>query len=76
MKAISRRVLARWLLRNGFEQSPGSGGHFKFTHSSGVAVTLPGHGRPELSQKHFGMILRSLEQAGFDKGKVREELSR
>jgi len=35
---------------------------------------VPAHGRPELSAKHTGMLIRELEMAGFDRDQIREEL--
>jgi hypothetical protein len=40
----------------------------------GTTITLPAHGRLELSAKHTGMLNRELEKAGFDRDQVREEL--
>ena len=38
-------------------------------------ITVPAHGRLELSAKHTGMLIRELEKAGFDRDQTREELS-
>ncbi len=71
---VTRRALARWLLGHGFVEMPGRGtGHRQFVRG-GVKVTVPGHGPPDLSKKHVGMILRQLERAGFDRDVVRREL--
>ena len=40
-----------------------------------VVITVPGHGRQNLSQKHIGMIVRQLEAAGFDRDTVRRDLN-
>jgi predicted RNA binding protein YcfA (HicA-like mRNA interferase family) len=44
-------------------------------HESGVVITVPGHGKQNLSQKHQGMIVRQLEAAGFDQDTVRRDLN-
>ena len=49
--------------------------HRRFRHESGVVITVPGHGRQNISQKHVGMIVRQLEGAGFDRDAVRRDLN-
>lgn len=73
---VTRRGLVRWLRDHGFDEAAGRAtGHRKFVHGeSGVAITVPGHGPPDLTKKHVGMILRALERAGFDRDAVRHEL--
>ena len=39
-----------------------------------TTITVPAHGRPELSAKHTGMLIRELEKAGFDRHQIRQEL--
>ena len=39
-----------------------------------ATITVPAHGRPELSAKHTGMLIRELEKAGFDRHQIRQEL--
>ena len=74
--AVTKKGLIRWLESNGFERQSGrASGNLYYKHaSSGVKVTVPGHGRTELSKKHLGMMIRQLEAAGFEKGQLRREL--
>ncbi len=62
---VTRRQLERWLLDNGFTLKAGKKTSHRQFHGHGVTVTLPGHGAPDLTKKHVGMILRKLEEAGF-----------
>lgn|GEM_PF-2174464 len=74
--ALTRRKLVGWLLSNDFEELSGKKtSHRQFKHQlSGVVVTVEGKGRPELSKKHHGMVLKQIEKAGFNKDQVRREL--
>lgn len=76
MSRVTRKQVMTWLTAHDFtERRGGSGtGHRKFTHPSGVAVTVSGHGPSNLSKKHVGMLMRQLERAGFDRERVREDL--
>lgn len=74
-RALTRHALRRWLLANGFEEVAGRrDGHRRFAHPKGVTLSVAWHGKTELSQKHVGMMLRTLAAAGFDREKVRKEL--
>ena len=76
MSTVTRRALTTWLSDHGFTELGGKAtSHRRFRHESGVVITLPGHGRQNLSQKHLGMILRQLEAAGFDRETVRHDLN-
>ena len=73
---MTRRTLAAWLADHGFTELGGKAtSHRRFRHESGVVITVPGHGRRNLSQKHVGMIVRPLEDAGFDRDTVRRDLN-
>ena len=74
--ALSKKRLVVWLKSHDFSELPGKKtSHRQFRHKhSGVVVTVQGKGRPELSNKHRGMVLRQLEKAGFDKQKLSSEL--
>jgi len=76
LRATSKRDVERWLLANGFERLAGSAtSHVQYRHlGTGVKLALPGHGRLELSKKHFGLLVRSLERAGFTRAVIRREL--
>ena len=68
MSTVTRRALAAWLIDHGFAELGGKAtSHRRFRHESGVVITVPGHGKQNLSQKHVGMIVRQLEAAGFDR---------
>ena len=70
---MTRMDLEKWLIRNNFTQVPaGKTSHRQFVLAT-CKVTVPGHGSKDLSKKHLGMILRSLESVGFDRAKVRRE---
>ena len=72
--ALTKRKLIRWLLTHDFEELPrGATSHRRF-RGPGTTITVPAHGRRELSAKHTGMLIRELEKAGFDRGQIREEL--
>jgi predicted RNA binding protein YcfA (HicA-like mRNA interferase family) len=73
---ITRRQMERWLLRNGFVLKAGGRTSHRQFRGHGVTVTLPGHGPPDLTKKHVGMIVRLLEQAGFDRATLLDELKR
>ena len=76
MSAVTRRALTSWLVDHGFTELAGKAtSHRRFRDESGVVITVPGHGRRNLSQKHIGMIVRQLEDAGFDRDTVRHDLN-
>jgi predicted RNA binding protein YcfA (HicA-like mRNA interferase family) len=73
---VTRRALTAWLVDHGFTELGGKAmSHRRFRHESGVVIRVPGHGRQNLSQKHVGMIVRQLEDAGFDRDAVRRDLN-
>ena len=39
-----------------------------------TTIVIPGHGPTDLTKKHFGMILRMLATAGFDRAKARADI--
>jgi predicted RNA binding protein YcfA (HicA-like mRNA interferase family) len=76
VSTVTRRALTAWLSDHGFAELGGRAtSHRRFRHESGVVITVPGHGKQNLSQKHVGMIVRQLEAAGFDRDTVRRELN-
>ncbi len=76
MSTVTRRALTSWLIDHGFTELGGKAtSHRRFRHESGLVITVPGHGRENLSQKHLGMIVRQLETAGFDRETVRRDLN-
>ena len=76
MSTVTRLALTTWLMDHGFTELGGKAtSHRRFRHESGVVITVPGHGRQNLSQKHVGMIVRQLESAGFDRDAVRRDLN-
>jgi predicted RNA binding protein YcfA (HicA-like mRNA interferase family) len=76
-RQVTRRQMEAWLLDNGFRRLKGGmSGHVQYEYESrGVKITLPGHGPQDLTKKHVSLILRSLDGAGFDRERVRRELS-
>ncbi len=73
---VTRRQMERWLLDHGFTPKAGKKtGHRQF-HGHGVTVTLPGHGAPDLTKKHVGMIIRKLEEAGFARTTLLDDLKK
>ena len=73
---VTRRQMERWLLGNGFVPKAGKKTSHRQFEGHGVTVTLPGHGPPDLTKKHVGMIMRKLEAAGFERTAVLLELKR
>ena len=74
MGTVTRRTLTAWLIDHGFTELGGKAtSHRRFRHESGVVITVHGHGRQNLSQKHVGMIMRQLEGSGFDRDSVRRD---
>ena len=73
---VTRRQMERWLLDNGFTLKAGKKTSHRQFQGHGVTVTLPGHGPPDLTKKHVGMIVRQLESAGFERTTVLEELKK
>ena len=73
---VTRDQVVRWLQRNDFEELPGGKtSHRQFAHRrTGVKIVIPGHGPTDLTKKHFGMILRMLATAGFDRAKARADI--
>jgi predicted RNA binding protein YcfA (HicA-like mRNA interferase family) len=71
---VTRRQMERWLLRNGFTPKAGKKSSHRQFRGHGVTVTLPGHGPPDLTKKHVGMIVRQLEAAGFERTTILDEL--
>ena len=60
---VARRALAAWLTDHGFAELGGKAtSHRRFRHESGVVITVPGHGKQNLSQKHIGMTCASLRR--------------
>ena len=57
--------MERWLLANGFEETPGKKTSHRQFRGRGIKITLPGHGPQDLTKKHVAMIRRQLEAAGF-----------
>ena len=62
---VTRTQVERWLVAHGFTLKPGTKTSHRQFASRAVTITLPGHGPPDLTKKHLGMILRSLRRAGF-----------
>jgi predicted RNA binding protein YcfA (HicA-like mRNA interferase family) len=73
---VTRHQMERWLLGNGFTEKAGTKTSHRQFHGHGVTVTLPGHGPPDLTKKHVGMIMRQLEAAGFARTAVLADLKR
>ena len=74
MSTVTRKALEAWLIHHGFAELGGKAtSHRRFRHESGLVITVPGHGKQNLSQKHVGMIVRQLETAGFDHDTVRRD---
>ena len=71
---VTRRQMERWLLGNGFVLQAGKKTSHRQFQGHGVTVTLPGHGPPDLTKKHVGMIMRKLEEAGFTRASVLADL--
>jgi len=66
--------MERWLLANGFALKAGKRTSHRQFHGHGVTVTLPGHGPPDLTKKHVGMIVRLLEAGGFERTTILDAL--
>ena len=73
---VTRKQMERWLLANGFALKPGTKTSHRRFAGHGVTVTLPGHGPADLTKKHVGMLVRTLERVGFDRNTVLAELGR
>jgi predicted RNA binding protein YcfA (HicA-like mRNA interferase family) len=73
--ALTKRKLIHWLLTHGFEELPRRATSHRRFRGPGITITVPAHGRLELSAKHTSMLIRELEKAGFDRDQTREELS-
>ena len=71
---VTRRQMERWLLANGFALKAGKRTSHRQFHGHGVTVTLAGHGPPDLTKKHVGMIVRLLEAAGFERTTILDAL--
>jgi predicted RNA binding protein YcfA (HicA-like mRNA interferase family) len=72
--ALTKRTLIRWLLTHDFEALPPRATSHRRFRGPGTAITVPAHGRLELSAKHTGMLIRELEKAGSERDQIREEL--
>ncbi len=72
--ALTKRKLIDWLLTHDFEELPRRATSHRRFRGPGTTITVPAHGRPELSAKHTGMLIRELEKAGFDRHQIRQEL--
>jgi predicted RNA binding protein YcfA (HicA-like mRNA interferase family) len=72
--ALAKRKLIQWLLSHDFEELPRRASSHRRFRGPGTTITVPAHGRGELSAKHTGMLIRELEKAGFDRDQVRAEL--
>lgn len=63
MPQVTARELARFLLRNGFEEDRQTGSHLTLRHPKrGASVTIPMHGGRDLGR---GLAQSLLKQAGF-----------
>ena len=71
---LTKRKLIHWLLTHDFEELPRHATSHRRFRAPGSTITVPAHGRLELSAKHTGMLIRELEKAGFDRHQIREEL--
>ena len=71
---VTRRQMERWLLDHGFTPKVGKKTSHRQFHGHDVTVTLPGHGAPDLTKKHVGMLLRQLEAAGFARTALLDDL--
>ena len=71
---VTRRQIEHWLLANEFTLKAGKKTSHRQFHGHGVTETVPGHGPPDLTKKHVGMIIRKLERAGFERAAVLEAL--
>ena len=71
---VTRAQMERWLLANEFVRRRGGKTSHVQLAGHGVTITLPGHGPPDLTKKHVGMIVRQLERAGFPRDRVLREL--
>jgi hypothetical protein len=75
MSTVTRRALTAWLVDHSFTELGGKAtSHRRFRHESGVVITVPDHGKQNVSQKHWSIILLHLEAAGFDRDTFRREL--
>lgn len=72
--ALTKRKLIDWLLIHDFEELPRRATSHRRFRGPGTTITVPAHGRLELSAKHTGMLIRELEKAGFDRHQIRDEL--
>ena len=72
--ALAKRKLIHWLLAHDFEELPRRATSHRRFRGPRTTITVPAHGRPELSAKHTGMLVRELEKAGFDRDQIRKEL--
>ena len=72
--SLTKRKLIDWLLNHDFEELPRRATSHRRFRGPGTTITVPAHGRPELSAKHTGMLIRELEKAGFDRHQIRQEL--
>jgi predicted RNA binding protein YcfA (HicA-like mRNA interferase family) len=72
--SLTKRKLIQWLLAHDFEELPRRATSHRRFRGPGTTITVPAHGRLELSAKHAGMLVRELEKAGFERDQVREEL--
>ena len=73
---VTRRQMERWLVSNGFALKPGKKTSHRQFQGHGITVTLPGHGPADLTKKHVGIILRRLEEAGFERATILEDLKK
>ena len=73
---VTRRQMERWLLSHGFTLKAGKKTSHRQFEGHGVTVTLPGHGPADLTKKHVGMIVRKLEEAGFKRATLLDELKK
>ena len=73
---VTRRQMERWLLGHGFTLRPGKATSHRQFQGHGVTVTLPGHGPPDLTKKHVGMIVRQLEAVGFERTTILDQLKK
>ena len=72
--ALTKRKLIHWLLTHDFQELPRRATSHRRFRGPGTTITVPAHGRPELSAKPTGMLIRELEKAVFERDHIREEL--
>lgn len=71
---LKKRVLVRWLCSHGFWLEPHKpDGHARWTNGR-IRLQMVAHGGEDMPPNHVLLVVRKLEEAGYERKTIRREL--